>query len=204
MSNRIRTILLTGFGPFPGVAENASAELVERLADAAAERFPRRRIVSAVLPTEWVAAPKQIAQLYQRHDPGIALHFGVSERAKGFVIETLARNECRLTPDAAGALPHMSYVLAKCPRTLDATLPVDDIIRRLRELNIPAEASSDAGRYLCNAVLFHALAQPSSGAAGRAVGFIHMPTRISDWDLTLAGALEILRASLDLPVAKQG
>ena len=105
MSALHSTILLTGFGPFPGVPENMSAVLVERLAAVAQRKFPKHHIVSDVLPAEWVAAPKRLARLYTREQPHLALHFGVSKRAKGFVIETQGRNECRNAPDARGARP---------------------------------------------------------------------------------------------------
>ncbi len=157
MSPRPQTILLTGFGPFPGVAENASALLVERLAASAQKKFPRRRIVADVLPTEWAAAPKQLEQLYARERPNLALHFGVSERAKGFVIETRARNECRYAPDARGARPPRAASPRQRTSALGVSIPAKRIVARLSALSIPAELSDDAGAYLCNAVLFHAL-----------------------------------------------
>ena len=52
-------VLLTGFGPFPGVPENATAVLVPRLAKAARELFPTYDFVAEILPTEWTAAPQK-------------------------------------------------------------------------------------------------------------------------------------------------
>jgi pyroglutamyl-peptidase len=206
MPQRPQTILLTGFGPFPGVPENISAVLVERLAAAAKRRFPRRRIVADVLATDWAAAPKQLAQLYAREQPFLALHFGVSERARGFVIETRAQNKCKSAPDATGVLPRSGCISETEPDALGVSLPAESILTRLRALSIPAQLSDDAGSYLCNAVLFHALCLAETGSEPCATGFIHIPVliperrtaRTLDWDTAMAGGIEILRVCLGL------
>ena len=56
-------ILLTGFGAFPGVADNATAALIPQLAAAARERFPEYDVVDDVLPVEWQRAPDRWAMI---------------------------------------------------------------------------------------------------------------------------------------------
>jgi pyroglutamyl-peptidase len=197
------TILITGFGPFPGMPENVSGALALRLAEAARRRFRKRRIEALVLPTEWEAAPRRLAQLYAELQPGLALHFGVSERARGFVIETQAHNACRHAADAADALPRAPVLAEDGATALSVRLPVDLIVTRLRELSLPAERSADAGGYICNAVLFHALRLADVAGMPSRAGFVHVPHRIPgphlDWDRATAGALEILRVCAGLP-----
>ena len=167
--------------------------------------FMKRRIVAGVLPTEWESAPKQLAQLYALEQPRLALHFGVSERARGFVLETRGRNECRDAPDARGARPLSRCISESAPESLDVSIPAKRIVARLTALGIPAGLSDDAGAYLCNAVLFHAL-RLAEAEQGPRVGFIHIPPRISDraaartldWDTAMAGGLEIIRVCLGL------
>ena len=77
------TVLITGFGPFPGVPVNATMRLVPELAQAAARRFAGVRIATAVLATEWAAAPRRLDQLLAEIAPDLVLHFGVSSRARG-------------------------------------------------------------------------------------------------------------------------
>lgn len=195
-----RAILLTGFGPFPGVAENASATLVTRLGTVAQARFPRRRIVTEVLDTAWETAPVRLREVYRRHRPEVAVHFGVSERAKGFVIETVGRNQCRDAPDVQGIRPAQRCLLEGAPAKVHATLPADVIVARLRQHSLSAELSEDAGGYLCNAILFHALCLEQQGRRG----FIHVPVQIGTagamtWDEAISGGLEIVRAALGLP-----
>lgn len=189
MSKVPTRILLTGFGPFPGVPENASAAVVEQLAKAARE-LPDVRIVPAILPVDWQAAPKQVAALIAAERPDIALHFGVSSRAKGIVFETLAHNCCVAREDAYGQLPASERILDDGVETLTSTLPATAIVSRLQEKALPAELSEDAGAYLCNTVLYVAL--DACGALGARAGFIHLPVDLSgaEGGLTLYGAVE--------------
>lgn len=204
------TILLTGFGPFPGVPENASAALVPKLAHLVARRFRAHRVVARVLPTEWEGAAHRLAAHYAREKPCLGLHFGVSERATGFVIETLARNACAALPDAVGALPRTPRIAEHGPETRPATLPVDEILVRLGALGIPASRSEDAGAFLCNATLYAALGLAGEGATP-AIGFLHIPVALErrasgarerrlDWEGALTGGLEIVRACLGRPL----
>jgi pyroglutamyl-peptidase len=210
---RRATILLTGFGPFPGVAENASAILVPKLAHLVARRFPAHRVIARILPTEWETVPDRLAAHYAREKPRLGLHFGVSERATGFVIETLARNVRDALPDAAGAMPRASCIVEKGPESLATSLPAEEIVARLGALGLPAHLSSDAGAYLCNATLYTALGLAAEGRAAAAVGFVHIPVSLErrgaeasapvrrlDWEGALAGGLEIIRACLGRPV----
>lgn len=205
MTTPTRTILLTGFGPFPGVPENASAKLVQHLAVAAQARFPRRRVVAEVLETAWEQAPGRLAEIYRAHSPEIAVHFGVSERAQGFVIETVGRNVCRDAPDVRGHRPLLACISKSAPESLPTTLPAVTIVDRLRQHGLPAELSDDAGGYLCNAVLFHALCLDPQRSGKR--GFVHVPSSIGDggvlsWDEAMTGGLEIVRAALGLPKSR--
>ncbi len=47
------TVLLTGFGPFPGVPSNTSADLVKKVVRLARRTLPEFHFAAAVLPTEW-------------------------------------------------------------------------------------------------------------------------------------------------------
>lgn len=208
------TILLTGFGPFPGVAENASQRFVPKLGHLAARRFSAHRVVARILPTEWEKAPNRLRDLYERERPKIVLHFGVSPQASAYVIETLAHNTCKAAVDAAGSLPRDDAVVRGGPDTLAARLPAEDIKTRLRALRVPAVTSEDAGSYLCNALLYRSLIYAEQISEPDAVGFFHIPQEIPpallksrsdpnkmrfDWGTALIGGLEIIRTCLGRP-----
>lgn len=207
------TILLTGFGPFPGIPANATSVLVPLLTDRARQAFPGFEIVGEVLPTEWVAAPERLAHLLEAHAPELALHFGVARGARGLEIEVRAHNVCRNSQDAAGALPGGPAVLAEGPERLASRLPAAHIVRRLRARGIAAYISRDAGSYLCNALLYHSLLAASCTGAARRVGFIHVPASLVKagamrpqpepgcplrWPDVLDGGVELIAAALGI------
>lgn len=199
-------VLLTGFGPFPGVERNASAELALTLAQMAAERHLDVRFVADVLPVDWRHAPLRICDLVSQHRPAVSLHFGVSTRATGFAIEAYAYNATRLMPDENGQTAgSIDLVSGDRPRR-SATLPVRRIVRDLRTAGFPAELSSDPGRYLCNAVLYHSLRQATRTQPRRHAGFIHIPATLESgvdgerslisWPEAIGGGLRLVDTSL--------
>lgn len=209
-----RTVLITGFGPFPGHPQNASALLAGLVAEAARPRLPGYDIRSAVLPVEWKAGPASLRKLIVESRPILALHFGVSHRATRFAIEQRAVNAASESCDAAGDLPEACEVSADGPMELASTLPVPLILERLRRLGIPAQLSRDAGRYLCNAILYASLAEARRSATPGFVsrrGFVHVPADLVggghddlapagrcrlDWNSAVRGGVEIVSASL--------
>ncbi len=171
-------VLITGFGPFPGVPVNATMRLLPELARVAAKNFPDVRFDAEVLPTEWAAGPRRLERLLAEARPDLALHFGVSARARGFEIESRAHNVCAAQPDASGVLPVGLAIRDGGAEHLPASLPVQHIVMRLRRRGIPAFVSRDAGAYLCNAALYHSLSC-ARDAPGRRVGFVHIPARLA-------------------------
>jgi pyroglutamyl-peptidase len=205
------TVLLTAFGPFPGVPVNATMRLVPELAERAASAFPDARFVTEVLATEWQAGPQRLASLIAAIEPDLVLHFGVSSRARGFEIEQRAHNACRAMPDAAGALPQDFSVRSGGAVHLRTSLPVPHLVLALKRRGIAAFASRDAGAYLCNAVLYHSLAQAAEAAHDTRVGFVHVPASLArpgganrgrsgacplTWTQAVEGGLEIIAGCL--------
>lgn len=211
MSASRPTILLTGFGPFPGTPHNLTSRLVPELARRAARRFRGHDVVSEIFPTEWSKAPQRLSHLYAEHAPKLALHFGVSERATGFQIETTAVNLCVSAADAAGCLPSAPQIELSGTESVSTRLPAHAILARLHALDLPASLSPDPGGYLCNSIFYrtlhHAAALPSPAIAG----FIHIPSTLADpapeqgsvprpfdWNVALLGSVEIIRVCLGL------
>ena len=173
------TVLLTAFGPFPGVPVNATMRLVPELAELAALTFPDVRFVTEMLATEWLAAPRRMAAVIAEVKPDLILHFGVSSRARGFEIEQRAHNACRSMPDAAGFLPRAATLSDGGADVLRTSLPVPHLVLALKRRGIPAYASRDAGAYLCNAVLYHSLQVAADRLGDCRVGFVHVPASLA-------------------------
>jgi pyroglutamyl-peptidase len=192
------TVLLTGFGPFPGIPVNASAGVVRKLVRLARRAFPQFRFASAVLPTEWRQAPRRVAALHRRYRPALAMHFGVASGTNTIRLETRAANVCRASPDAAGLLPLTPTLSTDGPAERRVTIDLSEISNTLEARGFPISISDDAGGYLCNAVLYQSLA--SAERAHAAVGFVHIPADVLGSHVAIdeiaAAALEIVALAL--------
>lgn len=204
MSRRRPAVLLTGFGPFPGVPENASSLLVPELAAVASRRWPGIKFEAVVLPTEWLAGPAAVSEILDCLKPTLALHFGVASTARGFTIESRGHNRTKQLSDAAGRLPPSERLSPDGPDSLAATIPVARIVARLRRRSLPVKLSRDAGGYLCNAVLYGSLRRARQADWRMRSGFVHLPASLGgvavsprsatrlDWSQALEGSLEII------------
>ena len=206
-------IVLTGFGPFPGVPQNATAMLIPRLADEARARFTAYDVIGEILPTEWVAGPRRLTELFIGVEPVLVLHFGVSQDAGGFQLELIGRNLRTALTDAIGELPATSEVIEGGPALLASTLPAERIIARLARHGLPCCSSDNAGSFLCNTVLYHSLSVAHALPKPPPVGFVHVPRRLLghgpdgqapfpdcplDWQTALTGGLEIIAGCLEI------
>jgi len=194
-------VLITGFGPFPGVAENSSAWLAEALAAAGAPSGCE--LHTEVLPTEWTEVATQGPRLLQRHRPRLILHLGLSKTAKGFRIERSAHNVIAPREDARGAVPEKRNVLASGEARLDTAISTAKLARHLRTQGLPANASRSAGAYLCNYLYYLSLNWAKAQQSPCDVTFVHIPPGsraggpLSESQL-LRGADLILRHLLDI------
>ena len=164
-------ILLTGFGPYPGVPENPSGWLAETLA----ARAPSHDydLQARVLPTEWEAVAALTPRLHQTLQPHVMIHFGVSPRAKTLRIERSAHNRAASRTDARGALPDTPAISSGGAMRLDTGLPVTQLAAHLRTQGMPARTSRSCGRYLCNFLYYRSLQW--AHAQTRDALFVHIP-----------------------------
>jgi pyroglutamyl-peptidase len=199
-------VLLTGFGPFPGVPNNPSAWLAKRLAERRPTPDFDGEINAQILPTEWDSAAL-MPRLYETLQPHVMIHFGVSERARTFRTERSAHNRAALREDARGALPLRHVIRPDGPDRFDTTLPAAALAAHLKTCGLPAVTSRSAGLYLCNFLYYHSLDWAREQAEPRLVLFVHIPPLsarggpVSEATL-LHGAREILRFVLTFASAQ--
>ncbi|WP_043539733.1 hypothetical protein [Salinarimonas rosea] len=166
-------LLITGFGPFPGVPRNPTEGLARRLA--ADPRWRRRGIVAEalVLPTTWRAVDEILLPHVRESRPDAVLMLGVAARRRRVTIEVRALNRVgRLLPDAAGGLPMRLAYRPGEPFVRRARIAIGPL---LAAMNAAAPGttrlSRNAGRYLCNGASYAALAEPGP----EALVFVHVP-----------------------------
>ena len=191
-------VLLTGFGPFPGIAENPSAWLAETLAEQRPSPDFDGELHATILPTEWEEIAALVPRLYESVQPHVMIHFGLSERAKAFRIERSAHNRAARRADARGAMPSGPVILPEGPDRFDTALPASALAAHLKACGLAAVTSRSAGRYLCNFLYYHSLDWARRRENACLVLFVHIPPasgRSSSFseEALLHGAREIQR-----------
>jgi len=195
-------VLLTGFGPLPGVADNPSAWLAETLAQRAA-REVEAELHARILPTSWQDA-QSMPGVYDELQPQIMIHFGVSPRANTFRIERSAHNRATRRADAHGLMPSARRIRADGADRIDTSLPAAAVAARLRASGVAAASSRSAGSYLCNFLYYHSLDWARQQPDPRLVLFVHVPHRDAlGSEAFLRGGAETLRFVLACADAQQ-
>jgi pyroglutamyl-peptidase len=169
------TILVTGFGPFPGAPLNPTEPLVQRLARLRRPALANVTIMAHIFPTSYASVDRDLPALIARHKPDALLMFGLATRAKALRIETRARNALALMPDAAGDSPHARAIAVRKPAAMAVPAPAQRLLAAVRTTNVPAALSRDAGRYLCNYLCWRAAEAAGKPDGPRLAAFVHVP-----------------------------
>src|ERR1043166_3045986 len=100
------TVLITGFGRFPGAPFNPSAPLARAVARRRRPAFAGVQRVVHIFETSYASVDRDLPKLLAQHKPDIVLMFGLAGRTNFVRIETRARNaRSVLFPDVAGYRP---------------------------------------------------------------------------------------------------
>lgn len=165
----MRTILITGFGPFPGAPYNPTRMLVQRIARV---RWPNVNVVPHVFPTQYAAIDRELASLLAKYRPDGMLSFGLHGRARTLRVETLARNVLGVHRDAGGRFPRRRTIGPGASHKRMAS-PAARLSRAARKAGVPAVLSRDAGGYLCNYLCWRATEATQCGL--KLAAFVHVP-----------------------------
>jgi pyroglutamyl-peptidase len=167
------TVLVTGFGAFPGARHNPTVDLI-----AALQRRTKRfaafgiRLQTRILPVLYAEIAPRLGKLCAEIKPDAMLHFGLASRRKTISIETRACNRVSpLSPDTGGSCAGAFNLVPGGVAVLNARFPAVRIAIAMRRAGLASSLSRDAGTYLCNAALYHSLVAPHAPI----VGFIHIP-----------------------------
>jgi pyroglutamyl-peptidase len=168
------TVLVTGFGRFPGAPVNPTTALAGRLA-----RAGRRRgidCIAHVFATTYAAVDRELPRLIAAHRPDAILMLGLAARRRHVSIEVFARNRMSTWfPDAGGVLPPRAAIMAGAPASVRGRAPFSRLLAAARATRVKTVLSRDAGNYLCNYVYWRALEAAASAGGPRRVVFVHVP-----------------------------
>lgn len=169
------TILVTGFGPFPGAPFNPTGPLVERLARLRRPGLADIEIIGHIFPTSYAAVDRDLPKLIARHRPDALLMFGLAPRAEKVRIEMRARNALALLPDADGASIRRTKLAPGGPAAISLPARAIHLFTAARAACVPVMLSRDAGRYLCNYLCWRAAEAARKPGGPRIAAFVHVP-----------------------------
>ncbi len=166
-------VLVTGFGPFPGAPTNPTLAVLRLLEACGVDGVD---LAFAQLPVTFAGVAPALREA-ARHRPDAVLLLGLAKSRVVLNVETLARNVAgHVTPDTDGFLPSAPTLVDGAPHVRAATWPAAAILAALHAAGHEAILSDDAGAYVCNAALFHALGDRLAPS----VGFLHVPPTRDD------------------------
>lgn len=164
-----RSLLVTAFMPFGGDRINPT-ELVLCALPGEIGGFALHKLL---LPVEFGRAASAACAEYDRLSPAAVIMLGQAGGRDAITPEAVGVNEMDARiPDNAGAMPLKELILPGGERELLSTLPNESIVRAVSSLGLNARVSRDAGRYVCNSLLYGMLAHVRGSVPA---GFIHVP-----------------------------
>jgi pyroglutamyl-peptidase len=193
--NRRPRLLVTGFGPFPGIPKNPSETAARNVARNSRWRLIDADVDALALTTTYEAIDTELRPALAERKPDALLMIGVAGRARTIRVETRGLNRASiLAPDAKGMRPARLALGPGAHARPTRTKPARQVVT-LRRHGFKAGPSISAGAYLCNASYFTALAEDMP------VLFVHIPKpgravkkrpgarRARSWHERLAAAL---------------
>lgn len=171
--------LVTAFKPFQGRGKNGSATLLSWLR----RRLNAQHFPTAILSVDWEIAPKRLRRLIQRFRPKRCLALGEG-RAGQVAFELQAWNRLEGTDESGNARIPQPIMIA-APDRVPASFPLPEHLpTHLLPPGVEFQTSSDAGKFLCNRVLWEGLQTTCPK-----VGFLHLPPQSDTSDADYRAAL---------------
>jgi len=172
-----KTVLLTGFENEKEIGKNPSWQLVSMMDGKIIDGW---KIESRKVPDVFLKATEALMKAVKETNPDAVVCFGHTPDEE-IKVETTASNFYRLElTDNIGKHPPSLRIDPKGKASLKATLPVDKVLKAIKDAGFNVHKSDDAGGHTCNEILYNLLA---SKDCPEIVGFVHIPKKFKDSSL---------------------
>lgn len=175
------TLLLTYFGPFPGVPVNPTVALAEGAVRALNTARPDLRVVARELPVSYDGSSAALRAALQDVQPDALISLGVAVGRDVVSLEQVAINlDSAGIEDNDGDRRCDEPIAPGGQEAYFSSLPVRASFERLHAAGEPVEISYTAGTYVCNHVFYEG--QRISRELGLSIpaGFVHVPAICAD------------------------
>ena len=168
-------VIVTGFEPFADFSVNPAQQLAERLHGAA---IGGAEVFGMSLPVVFGEDARLLAKAVEDLRPDVVLSLGLNDEATCLNVERVALNLRRQVDGEEaqlGGAGQQIRIVPDGPAAYFATIDVEEVVQGIIACGAPAQASSHAGNYLCNHIMYQALHLAASGGFPFAAGFVHVP-----------------------------
>lgn len=161
------TIAVAGFGPFPRVPDNPSAELLRLIQR---DAFPGIHVQTSALPVCPARARRGVKQIIES-GPDVLLMFGADPTNHWHInIEHTARNAWQQDPSDS-----IEEITPGGSVSYPAMFPCAECVQDLNAGGMPCSLSDNAGTYVCNLTFYTAAEIIAREGLPVLFGFIHLP-----------------------------
>ena len=168
----MKRILITGFEPFGGYAENSSWAVAERVA---ARGASNAEVVVEPLPVSYRRVAQALRLAVAKHNPDAIILLGQSALSDRVKLERVALNLMDATRgDNDGYTPDEEPIDPNGAAALFTGLPIKRLHRAIAERNVAVKISNSAGLYVCNRTYYEALRLCREREGLQAI-FVHLP-----------------------------
>lgn len=165
-------VLVTGFDPFNKESINPSWEAVNRLRD----EIAGAKIIKLQVPTVFHKSIRIIREVMEREQPDVVLSVGQAYGRGDITPERVGINLSDATfPDNEGFQPTDEPIFADGSDGYFSNLPIKAMVESIRAKGIPSSASTTAGTFVCNHVLYGVQYHIRRDFPNTRSGFIHIP-----------------------------
>ncbi|MFU8785895.1 MAG: pyroglutamyl-peptidase I [Candidatus Izemoplasmataceae bacterium] len=166
------TVLITAFEAFGDDQINPTERILAELPDF----LYNAKIVKVTLPVVYNQVFDELKPLIEKHQPKVILMLGLAAGRTHINIERVAINiSDSKSPDNKGNILRNVKINKEGQAGYFTTLPLDNIMLRLKKKGIPAQISNSAGAYVCNHIMYHVLHHIKTEKMETFAGFIHVP-----------------------------
>lgn len=165
-------VLVTGFEPFGKFSINSSERAVSMLPKSLAGN----EIVTVILPVSYTRSEKQLLDCMRSVRPDAVVCVGQNASSGEIRVESTAGNYAHSEEEDAdhNLWLYRSIDMSGAP-SYRSTLPIEEIVRNIKNAGITAEVSHSAGTFVCNCLMYLALRACETEFAGVPCGFVHVP-----------------------------
>lgn len=196
-------ILITGFEAFKDYGENPTEEIIKLLP----KSIYGNELIKITLPVVFDECFAILLPIIEETKPDYIINLGLAGGRKAINLERVAINiNDSIHSDNIGNSPTDETIIKAGGNAYFSSLPLREIIEKLKVKNIPVVISDSAGTYVCNNLMYHVLHYIEVNNLHTKAGFIHVPFMSEQLknedifslplDILLEGIIDIVKACL--------